>query len=153
MSVIRRARLLDLPELLSMIEEFCDIDRHPFDQERVLAGLRPLLSDDTHGHVWVILDRDTTDIAGGYAVVTWSWSLESGGRDCILDELYVRARGRGLGAAALAEVLTAAARAGANAMFLETEAHNNRVRRFYSRAGFVREDSVWMSRSLQDVAR
>ena len=145
--------MADLPDLLSMIEEFYEIDRHPFYRDRVLAGLKPLLSDDTHGQVWVILDCDTTDTAGGYAVVTWSWSLESGGRDCILDELYVRERGRGVGAAALAEVLAAAAQAGAKAMFLETEAHNSRVRRFYSRAGFVPEDSVWMSRALSDTAQ
>lgn len=119
----------------------------------MLAGLKPLLSDDTRGQVWLILDADTTDTAGGYAVVTWSWSLESGGRDCILDEFYVRERGRGVGAAALAEILTAAAHAGARAMFLETEAHNSRVRRFYSRAGFVREDSVWMSRTLPDTPK
>jgi GNAT superfamily N-acetyltransferase len=153
MSVIRRARLADLAELLPMIEEFCEIDRHPFDRARVLAGLMPLLSDDAHGQVWVIRDPDTTETPGGYAVVTWSWSLESGGRDCILDELYVRGRGQGLGAAALAAVMAAAAQAGASAMFLETEAHNSRVRRFYSRAGFVTEDSVWMSRSLSEAAR
>lgn len=40
MSVIRRARPEDLAELLPMIEEFYEIDRHPFDRERVLAGRR-----------------------------------------------------------------------------------------------------------------
>jgi hypothetical protein len=43
--------------------------------------------------------------------------------------------------------------AGASTMFLETEAHNARVRRFYSRVGFVAENSVWMSRALSDPAR
>jgi ribosomal protein S18 acetylase RimI-like enzyme len=33
-------------------------------------------------------------------------------------------------------------------MFLETEAHNERVRGFYARHGFAAEDSVWMSRAL-----
>ncbi|MEZ5227536.1 MAG: hypothetical protein R2710_12900 [Acidimicrobiales bacterium] len=28
----------------------------------------------------------------GYSVVTWGWSLESGGLDCILDEIYVERR-------------------------------------------------------------
>jgi GNAT superfamily N-acetyltransferase len=150
--VIRRALLEDLSEVLPMIEEFYEIDRHPFDRARVLAGLMPLLQDDSHGQVWVIVDPDKVDTAGGYAVVTWSWALESGELDCILGELYVRGRGRGLGAAALADVMVAAAQAGARAMFLETEAHNIRVRRFYRRAGFVTEGSVWMSRGLPDAA-
>jgi hypothetical protein len=33
-------------------------------------------------------------------------------------------------------------------VFLETEAHNERVRSFYARCGFEAEESVWMSRSL-----
>jgi len=33
-------------------------------------------------------------------------------------------------------------------MFLETETHNERARRFYSRQGFEADDSIWMSRDL-----
>lgn len=122
------------------------MDRHPYDRGHVLRGLQPLLEDDRFGQVWLV------DAPGGgaaaYAVVTWSWSLESGGRDCILDELYVREQGTGLGARVLREVVAAAAAAGASTMFLETEAHNARVRGFYTRLGFATEDSVWMRRAL-----
>jgi len=45
-------------------------------------------------------------------------------------------------------VLAGAREAGARAVFLETEAHNERVRSFYQRHGVAVEDSVWMSRSL-----
>ena len=60
----------------------------------------------------------------------------------------MRERGRGLGSIAPREIIAAAAMAGAEAMFLETESHNARVRHFYARAGFVAERSVWMSRPL-----
>ena len=145
-AVIRRAAPADEDFLLVLIGEFCEIDRHPFDRERVLRGLRPLLAGDQFGQVWLI--EPAAGPAAGYAVVTWSWSLESGGRDCILDELYVRDRGQGLGARAMAEIMPAARAAGASAMFLETEAHNTRVRSFYERCGFTAEDSVWMARTL-----
>jgi GNAT superfamily N-acetyltransferase len=155
----RRAVDADLAELLVLIAEFYAVDRHPFDRERVLRGLRPLLADDRFGQVWLVDPTDTTDTSGapdgppaagpaGYAVVTWSWSLESGGRDCILDELYVRDRGSGVGTRLLREVLAAAVAAGAGTVFLETEAHNARVRGFYARLGFATEDSVWMRRTL-----
>ena len=84
----------------------------------------------------------------GYAVVTWSYSLESGGHDCILDEIYVERRSSGTGSRLLAAAMEGAVEAGARAVFLETEAHNQRVRSFYVRHGFRVEDSVWMSRSL-----
>ena len=84
--------------------------------------------------------------------VTWSYSLESGGRDCILDEIYVASRSAGLGTGLLAAAMEGARLCGARAAFLETEAHNDRVRGFYIRNGFEIEDSVWMSRTLNPVA-
>jgi len=139
--MIRRAAPPDRPELIPLIREFYAVDRHEFDHERVARGLDPLLADDTHGQVWLAGD-------GGYAVVTWGWSLESGGREALLDEIYVRDRGRGVGRALLTHAMAAAARAGASRMFLETEAHNERVRAFYASAGFAAEDSTWMSADL-----
>ena len=95
--------------------------------------------------MWVLTDGEGVV---GYAVVTWSWSLESGGRDCILDELYLDRRGGGLGAMLLQRAVDEARQAGAAAMFLETERLNDGPRRFYARHGFAPEDSIWMSREL-----
>ena len=135
----------DLDGLWSLVRAFYEIDHHDVDPARIERGLKPLLVDDTYGQVWVV------DAAGdlvGYAVVTWSWSLESGGRDSILDEIYVETRSAGTGSRLLSAALAGARQAGARAVFLETEAHNERVRSFYQRHGFAVEDSVWMSRSL-----
>jgi GNAT superfamily N-acetyltransferase len=147
MATIARAALEDLPVLLPLVAAFCELDHHPFDEDRVAQALGPLLADDAFGQVWLIVDP-----AGGppvgYAVVTWGYSLESGGREGLLDEIFVQERSRGIGAAALDELLAACRAAGVRRMFLETEAHNSRVRRFYARHGFAVEDSVWMSRDL-----
>ena len=35
-------------------------------------------------------------------------------------------------------------------MFLETERHNARARTFYARQGFEADDSIWMSRPLEN---
>ena len=112
------------------------------------AALRPMLDDDTLGQVWVV---DDEGVLTGYAIVTWTWSLESGGRDCILDEIYVADAGRGRGSALLSHALDHASTFGAMAVFLETEAPNERARGFYVRHGFVVEDSVWMSRPLEPM--
>jgi GNAT superfamily N-acetyltransferase len=132
--------------MLTLIREFCLVDDHAFDEAVIQPALIPLLADDALGQVWV-LDEGQGDI-GGYAIITWSWSLESGGRDCILDEIYVRRPGAGAGSRLLARAMRGAVEFGARAAFLETEAPNDPARRFYGRHGFHIEDSVWMSRSL-----
>lgn len=144
-SVARRAVDGDLEALWPLIQAFYEIDHHDFERDRIERAIRPLLVDDTYGQVWVL---DRAGEVEGYAVVTWSWSVESGGRDCILDEIYVAFRARGRGSKLLSAVFDGARAAGASAVFLETEAHNVRGRSFYQRHGFDVEGCVWMSRSL-----
>jgi ribosomal protein S18 acetylase RimI-like enzyme len=142
---VRRAGRGDDTALTVLIQEFYDIDGHVFDQATVAAGLLPLLTDDTYGQVWIVEDEGRPV---GYAVVTWGFSIESGGRDALLDEIYVRRRGEGIGQELLRHAMAEASKAGASCMFLETEAHNVRVRGFYSRLGFAVEESFWMSARL-----
>mgnify|MGYP006309414311 FL=1 len=141
---MRRATATDLETLLPLVEAFCAIDEHPYDETRVRRALGPLLADDSHGVVWLIGDPP-----GGYAVLTWSYSLESGGRDALLDEIFLRERGQGLGSAALAAIYDDLRDRGVTRIFLETEEHNARARRFYARNGFVVEPSTWMAADLQ----
>jgi GNAT superfamily N-acetyltransferase len=142
MPSIRRAQLTDLEELLQLVAEFYVADRHEYSRDLVVPALVPLLADDALGQVWVLADDDQLT---GYAMVTWTWSLESGGRDCILDEIYVRDPGEGWGGLLLDHAIAEATAFGARAAFLETEAPNVRARRFYERHGFQIEDSIWMS--------
>jgi len=141
----RRATPADIVVLLTLVEEFCAADRHDFDAARVTRALVPLLADDAVGQVWLL---ESAGQAHGYAIVTWTWSLESGGRDCILDEIYVRQPGHGHGSRLLEHALAEAEARGALAVFLESESHNDRARSFYARHGFGVEDSVWMSQPL-----
>jgi GNAT superfamily N-acetyltransferase len=137
--LLRRAVENDLPLLTELVREFYAIDRHEYQPDRVLAALPPLLSGDQYGVIWLIGEPVT-----GYAVVTWSYSIESGGQEALLDEIYLRERSQGLGTAALQAILSDLQDRGLARMFLETESHNSRVRRFYARSGFEEEDSVWM---------
>lgn len=158
--LLRRARPDDIEALLGLVAGYCAADGHGFDAERVRAALGPLLVDDTHGQVWVHLadtPDDTSADAGaatgagvldGYVVVTWSWSLESGGAECLIDELFVHHRRRGHGRALVEQAITAARERGCRVAFLETEAHNEDARTFYAALGFDREASVWLSRPL-----
>jgi GNAT superfamily N-acetyltransferase len=139
-----RATPDDLPLLLELVREFCSVDQHPYDEARLRECLPALLESDRFGLVWKLGEP-----AVGYAVVTWGYSLESGGAEALIDEIYLRERGRGLGALVLEAIIDDCRSRGFKRMFLETESHNARVRRFYARAGFEEDDSVWMSRYLE----
>ncbi|KGE04929.1 GNAT family N-acetyltransferase [Pseudohaliea rubra] len=143
-ATLHRARKADLSILLPLIAEFCAVDAHPYDEARVCRALGPLLENDSLGVVWLIGEPP-----GGYAVLTWNYSLESGGRDALLDEIYLRERGRGFGAAALAAIHGDLRRRGITRVFLETETHNERARRFYARNGYEVEPSTWMAAELE----
>ena len=141
--MIRRAGLEDLELLAALSAEFNEIDGHSHDDARVRTALTPLLVDDALGVVYLFGEP-----ASGYAVVTWGYSIESGGRDALLDEIYLRSRGQGLGGVALEEILDDLRQRGLTRMFLETERPNTKVRTFYTRHGFKEDDSIWMSREL-----
>jgi hypothetical protein len=88
--VIRQAAVADTELLRELIAEFYAVDGHPYDDATVRTALVPLLAgpEPRPGVVWLILEAGAVV---GYAVVTWGYSIESGGCDALLDELYVRA--------------------------------------------------------------
>jgi len=146
MVAIRRAGPDDLDTLIDLHEAFCDVDGHPFDRRRARSGFTPLLDDDTHGVVWIV------DSPPAYAVLTWGWSIEAGGAEAVLDELFVTERDGGVGSAVLQHVLADGRRRGLARIFLETESLNERVRTFYERQGFCADDSIWLSHDFVDLS-
>lgn len=144
-TVLQRARMEHLPLMLTLVSEFCVTDQHTFDPDRVTRALVPLLEDDAHGVVYL------ADNEQGYVVMTWGYSLESGGREALIDEIYLRRRGEGRGGKVMDALFVEMAARGVVKMFLETETHNHRARRFYARQGFDEDDSIWMSRQISAI--
>jgi GNAT superfamily N-acetyltransferase len=140
--VVRRAEPSDLEALLELAAEYCAADGHTFVESTARRGFEPLLGNDDHGTAWMIDDTD------GYAVATWGWSIEIGGFEVVLDELYVRTSGQGKGSAALQVVIDDCRHRGARRIYLETERRNESARRLYARHGFTADDSIWMSLDL-----
>jgi len=151
---LRRAQAADYPSLIKLIEAFYQIDQHLFEPERIERALPPLLASDAFGVVYLIEpDRDAhsnphPNVPLGYAILTWGYSLESGGREALIDEIFLRQRNIGIGTQVMALLFDALRAQGIVKIFLETETHNTRARRFYTRSGFIADDSIWMSRPL-----
>lgn len=143
---IRRAGPRDLDRLVDLHREFCAADSHPFDIERATAAFAPLLDDDDQGLVWIV------DSPPAYAVLTWGWSIEAGGAEAVLDEIFVSERDAGVGSSLIRHVLSDGRRRGLARVLLETETANLRVREFYERHGFRVDASIWMAHEFVELS-
>ena len=135
-TAIRPAGLDDLPDLSVLMQEYYAYDELKFNKDSALSALRNLLADEALGRAWLI-DRGERTL--GYIVLTFGYSLEFGGRDAFIDELYIREpyRGCGIGTRSLELVESAARTMGIRALHLEVDRGNQGARRFYKNRGFT----------------
>lgn len=143
MARIRRAVEADQKEVLALLRIYCEEASTPLPDEHLLAGLVPLLKENSHG---VVLVAEEEEIVG-YSILTWGWGIESGGMEALVDEMLIHPsrRGQGIGEELLRATLEQAKQAGVKVVFLETEKDNPRSRKLYSKLGFEVESSIWMS--------
>ncbi|KIC48945.1 GNAT family N-acetyltransferase [Tateyamaria sp. ANG-S1] len=112
------------------------------------AGLKPLLDGIPHGVAYLI---GPPRAPIGYIVVTFGWSIEFGGMDGFVDEIFIRpgVRGRGIATEVLLALPRALGEAGVKALHLEVGDDNSVAQRLYTRAGFKRRDGyALMTRTL-----
>ena len=85
----------------------------------------------------------------GYAVLCFGFSIEWGGRDAFVDDLYIEPgeRGRGLGSHTIEQLTVAARQAGCAALHLEVKPEN-RAQGLYRRLGFADRGSTFLTRAL-----
>lgn len=118
-----------------------------FAAERGLAGrdearaaaVIPLLDGSPYGAAYLFgPPRAPT----GYLVVTFGWSLELGGMEAWIDEIYVRSavRGRGLATEALFALARALRDAGVAAIHLEVDRNDPAAQKLYRKCGFALRD-------------
>ncbi|MES1245399.1 MAG: GNAT family N-acetyltransferase [Acidobacteriota bacterium] len=142
-----RADVNDTAELLPLLRAFYAEEEYPFDEARTERALRAMLANPFFGAVWMFrLDGRTV----GYLVITHGYSLEFGGRDAFVDEVYMipAMRGQGLGAQALAIAEEHCRRESIGALHLEVEHANPRARALYERNGYKTHDRHLMTRWL-----
>ncbi len=83
-----RAGAADLERVLAFIKAYYDFDGIPFKASQIKRGLHALLENSSLGQVWLI-HRNAQDV--GYAVITFGYDLEFGGRLATITELYIAA--------------------------------------------------------------
>ncbi len=131
--------------LLSLARSFHAEDNHPISASGESA-LRKLLDELGLGFA-ALLTRETRPI--GYAAICFGYSIEWGGRDAFLDDLYVAPaeRGSGVGQWMIEALALEAKRRGVRALHLEIMP-GNPAERLYGRLAFHDRGSRLMTRIL-----
>jgi len=143
---LRQATLDDLAAVLPRTSDLNAHESITLEPAALEAALARLLGDPALGGVWLV---ERAGAVIGYALVTFGYDLEFGGRDAYLTELWIDPEARGAGAGGevldlLAPVLRAL---GVGALHLQVRPENP-ARRLYERRGFVASPRVIMTRRL-----
>ncbi|MEK0163105.1 GNAT family N-acetyltransferase [Phaeobacter sp. JH20_36] len=138
----------DLTRVLDLVAAFHGEMGIASDEPHRRAAIEPLLNGLPYGAVYLI---GPTRAPVGYIVVTFSWSVEFGGMDGSIDELFIRppVRGRGIATEVLFSLPRTLAEAGIKALHLDVDRNNAPARGLYARARFEPRDThMLMSRKL-----
>jgi GNAT superfamily N-acetyltransferase len=118
----------------------------PFRQHKVREILHELLASPRAGRVFLIFAGER---CVGYLVLSFDFSLEYGGKNAWIDELFVERefRGKGVGSRTLEFAFDAARKCGAKVLHLEVNRGNPAID-LYRRHGFEEHDRHLMSKKL-----
>ena len=130
----------DEERVLSLVAAFHAEQGFPLDPEQRRAAIHPLLNGSPYGSIYLIGPQRAPI---GYVAVTFTWSLEYGGLDAALDEVYLRpgVRGRGIASEVLSAICKRLFEAGVQLIDLEVDRDNAAARRLYERMGFEPRES------------
>lgn len=154
-SSIVQAESADIPALHELMREFYACERLDF-TEAVRVALRHLVTDENLGYVLLLAAH--TELAGreniGYAVVTFGFSLEFGGRFALLDELYVREpyRNHGFGSQTLQLLELRCVQSGIETMRLEVDRVNAAAQSLYRKRGYGDHGRDFLTKPLAPLS-
>lgn len=136
---LRVAGLEDLACVVDLVRRYHEFEGIQRADVEPRAVLEPMLGGGEAGRIWLV-ELDGRVI--GYAALGFGYSIELGGRDAFVDELFVveEHRGKGVGGKVLEDLRSEARRLGVRALHLEVARDNERARRLYRRAGFASRD-------------
>ncbi len=139
----------DLPTLLALSQEFYALEELHFDATQAPQTLLTFLENEHFGRLWLIWVD--TQVAG-YVTLTFGYSLEYGGVDAFVDEIYLRPafRHQGIGTQTFLFVETKSRELGVKALHLEVLADNEKAYALYTRLGYQNRASRLLHKRLRD---
>lgn len=138
----------DLDTLLSLMRQMQKEDpwSEVFDETILRQNLCAIFGDARYGLLYLARDQQ---VAVGYLVICFDFSLEYRGKGAWIDELFVQPshRGQGIGTQLLDFAETASREHGAQFLHLEVN-HGNSAVELYRRRGFMDHHRFLMTKTL-----
>lgn len=147
-AALHLAKPTDLPRIVPLVVAFHEEQGIALSDSAREAALSPLLDGSPHGAIYLI---GPARAPIGYVIITFGWSVEFGGMEGFIDELYVRpgVRKRGIATEVLHSLPRALAGVGMRALHLEVDRTDEASLRLYAKSGFQpRERYMLMTRSF-----
>ena len=141
---IRIAGPENIPDLIKMIRLFYEEDHRDFQEGQIKRILEEIILEKSFGTIYMVSNDEQT---AGYFILTFSWSLEYGGRNVYIDELYIKKkfRGLGLGKKSIEFVEQLAKDKKIKAIHLEVNKYNI-AKKLYESKGYLSHNSDLMSK-------
>jgi GNAT superfamily N-acetyltransferase len=132
----RAARAADIPTLVGLMEAFYAESGYPLDRAWAARSFGALIGDPARGGAWLLQDGGQP---AGYVVLTVRHSMEHGGLDGFVDDLFTQPahRRRGLARAGLEALVADARRRGVLAVHVEVGVDNAPARTLYAAFGLA----------------
>ena len=139
MAALTLCRPEDAERLTDLMSRFAEEYGMAGQDEARNAAVQPLLEGSPYGAAYLF---GPIRAPTGYLIVTFGWSIELGGMEAWIDEIYVRTavRGRGLATEALFALARALREAGVAAIHLEVDRDDPAAQRLYRKCGFAPRD-------------
>lgn len=138
-AALHLAKPQDLEKLMPLVTGFHREMDTGTEETALERALIPLLEGSPYGAVYLM---GPARAPMGYIVLTFSWSVELGGMDGFIDEIYLRpaVRGRGIALEALQSLRKTLKSAGLMALHLEVDRESAASQRLYQKARFELRD-------------
>lgn len=155
----RRVEQGDRSALLALCSAYRRVDSQPQADSLVSAAVDAALAGDPLIHLYLVElleDSEQPTERGamlvGYLAMTVGFSIEAGGRDAFIDELYIEPsmQGRSLGRRALDFAEQRCRELGAQRVCLEVERANTRAKKLYDALGYRDHGRFLLSKRLVD---
>ena len=130
------------------MREFYAETKTPFNADKMASAFDGILKDENIGRVWII---QRAGLTVGYAVLTVGFSMEYGGRDAFIDDLFIKKehRGSGLGRTMMETILIECRNRDVRAIHLEVGRNNIVAKELYRRFGFRDNDRQLLTLRLE----
>lgn len=142
-----------IDKLLNLVEELFDYEALPQKVEQTQQAMHQLLNSPELGQAWFIeADEAGQKMLVGHIIISYSFSLEHGGRIGLIDQFYLKPewRQQGIGTQLLPQIEHHLSKNGVKALSLEVNIGNAGARSFYEKQGFIpRRQFCMMTKSIK----